>query len=612
MHTPLSFVRCISPLFFVSALSLVAPCALQGQTTSTQIDYTGSLYGYYRMEFNEPDQKHLPPVASFLAFRKKDPSRLLLGLGDNFGPEFGASIQMENLNTPDPSKGGCNLPQSVDPRTKETRPESLYKDDGRVAPRANCDNVLNFLMHAGFRAVVPGSQDFMYTAQWLRMSALLLSDAAGDSQQAPDIDNPDHATYLLGANLRIALKGDRCPLLFSRNPLGKDTIHCVGDGDQREPESLDWLTRLDRLSRQSSGGSVNPTVLAIQQLASDSTTKGAGRQSVLDELARDELKILQSAWGPRLRSLDQSENDASGRHKTGPQGVFGFPATGLLTQPVLVQILNVLDKLDLRDTQEYPHNSADRADFNTYKASLESVLGNLNKVADPKVSPTATKADLQRILGDCAKDSIGTCFVLTADARVAAENGLLRTIATEEKNIGYTVAHSADGSNVLVIGVTGQNTMKAVSQTNIRLCAVTGKDAVDSFGACGDRTTTGDGSAVAVDPVPITEAVVRAAELVAADQNQRPFDKIVVMAQMPHTEAEVLSERVSSLLRLDDEPYHVDAVISQAESGFGTLHVALNYQVSAKDPYSAPVVAPIPSYNSQTGDYPGQSLAPHH
>ena len=284
----------------------------------------------------------------------------------------------------------------------------------------------------------------------------------------------------------------------------------------------------------------------------------------------------------------------------------GLPATGLLTQPVLVQILNVLDKLDLRDTQEYPLNSADRADFNTYKASLETVLGNLNKVADPKCLRTATKDSLQKILGDCAKASIGTCFVLTADARVAAENGLLRTIATEEKNIGYTVAHSADGSNVLVIGVTGQNTMKAVSQTNIRLCAVTGKDAVDSFGACGDRTTTGDGSAVAVDPVPITEAIVRAAELVAADQNQRPFDKIVVMAQMPHTEAEVLSERVSSLLRLDDEQYHVDVVISEAESGFGTLHVSLNYQLSATDPYSAPVVAPIPSYNSQTGAYPGR------
>ena len=606
MRTPLSFVRCLSPLFVVSALSLLPPGALQGQTTSTQIDYTGSLYGYYRMEFNEPDQKHLPPVASFLAFRKKDPSRLLLGLGDNFGPEFGASIQLENLNTLDPSKGGCNLPQSIDPNTKETRPESLYKDDGRVAPRANCDNVLNFFMHAGFRAVVPGSQDFMYTAQWLRVSALLLSDAAGDPQQAPDIDNQDHATYLLGANLRITLKGDRCPLLFSQSPLDKDAFRCVGDGDQREPEPLDWLTRLDRLSRQSTGGSVNPTVLAIQQLASDSTTKGAGRQSVLDELARDELKILQSAWGSRLRSLVPSENEASGKGKSGAQGVFELPAKGLLSQTVLEQILSVLNKLDLADTPDYPVNSSDRADFNAYRASLTSVLGNLNKLADPSLPANPSKDQLQEILGDCAKDSMGTCFVLTADARLAAENGLLRTIAMEEKNIGYTVAQLADGSNVLIIGVTGQNTMKAVSQTNIRLCPGTGKDAVDTFGACGDRITTGDGSAVAVDPVPITEAVVRAAELVAADQNQRPFDKIVVMAQMPHTEAEVLSERVSSLLRLDDKPYHVDVVISQAESGFGTLHVALNYQVSTKDPYSAPVVAPIPSYNSQTGDYPGR------
>ena len=121
----------------------------------------------------------------------------------------------------------------------------------------------------------------------------------------------------------------------------------------------------------------------------------------------------------------------------------------------------------------------------------------------------------------------------------------------EEKDTGYTVAQLADGSNVLIVGVTGQNTMKAVSQTNIRLCPGTGKDFVDIFGACSDRFTTGEGTAVAVDPVPITEAIVRGAELLAADQSQRPFDKIVVMAQMPHTEAEVLSERVSSLLRLD-------------------------------------------------------------
>src|ERR1700722_19797348 len=609
MRTSLSFVRCRFPLLISMALPLLHPCFLRGQSNTTQIDYTGSLYGYYRMEYNEPDQKHLPPVKNFLdVYRKSNPDTLLIGLGDNFGPEFGASIQLENLDTPDPSKGGCNFPQSIDPNSKETRPESLYKDDGRFAPRANCDNVLNFMMHAGFRAVVPGSQDFMYTAQWLRVAGLLLSEADHDSQQSADIANHDHATDLLGANLLITMKGQRCPLLFSQNPLDRDAFRCIGNGDQLEPESLDWLTRLDRLSRQL-GGSGNPTVQAIQQLATDSANKAAGRQSVLDELARDELKILQSAWGSRLRSLVPAENDASGKYKSGPQGVFELPASGLLNQTTLQEILSVLGKLDLAATPEYPLDSADRADFNAYRASLTTILGNLIKLADPSLPPNPPRDVLQKILGDCAQVSIGTCFVLTADARVAAENGLLRSIESEEKDTGYTVAQLADGSNVLIVGVTGQNTMKAVSQTNIRLCPGTGKDPADIFGACGDRFTTGEGSAVAVDPVPITEAVVRGAELLAADQNERPFDKIVVMAQMPHTEAEVLSERVSSLLRLDaaqGRQFHVDAVISEAESGYGTLHVALSYQVSAKDPYSAPVVAPIPSYNSQTGDYPGR------
>ena len=122
MRRSLSFVRCLSPLFIASALSLLSPRALQGQSTTTQIDYTGNLYGYYRMEFNESDQNHLPPVKSFLDFRKSDPSRLLLGMGDNFGPEFGASIQLENLNTPDPSQGGCKLPQTVDPRHQRNPP----------------------------------------------------------------------------------------------------------------------------------------------------------------------------------------------------------------------------------------------------------------------------------------------------------------------------------------------------------------------------------------------------------------------------------------------------------------------------------------------------------
>jgi hypothetical protein len=607
MRISFSFVRRHLPIFIYLALP---PCILPGQSTTTQIDYTGSLYGYYRMEFNEPDQSHLPPVKSFLDFRKADSSRLLLGMGDNFGPEFGASIQLENLNTPDPAQGGCKLPQTIDPDTKETRPESLYKDDDRVAPRANCDNVLNFLMHAGFRAVVPGSQDFMYTAQWLRVSALMLANASQDPQQAPAIANRDHAAFILGANLLITMKGQRCPLLFSQDPLDRDAFRCTSDADGLEPEPLDWLDRLDRLSRQSGSQGGNPTVQAIQQLAADSAARAAGRQTVLDELAQDELKILQSAWGPRLGSLASPGNDASGKGKGDAPGIAELAGTGTLNQKTLEQILSVLNQLDLVYTPEHPLNPADRADFNTYRASLVTILSNLDKLADPSLPANPSKDLLQKALGDCAKaGSIGPCFVLSADARIAAENGLLRTIAMEEKDVGYTVAQLADGSSVLVIGVTGQSTMKAVSQTNVRLCPGSGKDPISAFGVCNDRITAGEGSAIAVDPVPVTEAIVRGAELLSADENQRPFDKVVVMAQMPHTEAEVLSERVSTLLRLDaiaGRRYYVDAVISEAESGYGTPHVDLSYLASAKGTYPAPVVAPIPSYDAQTGDYPGR------
>ncbi len=609
MRRYFSLVRCLSLISISVALPISAPSAIHGQSAKTEIDYTGSLYGYYRMEFNEPDQNHLPPVKSFLEFRKSDSSRLLLGMGDNFGPEFGAAIQLENLNTPAPSQGGCNLPQSVDPTTKETRPESLYKDDARIAPRANCDNVLNFLMHAGFRAVVPGSQDFMYTAQWLRVAALMLSDAAQDPQQSAAIDNHDHATYLLSANLRISLRGERCPLLFSQNPLSHDAFRCVGDATSLEPEPLDWLDRLDRLSRQSPDQSVNPTVQAIQQLASENFAKGAGRQLVLDELAQDELKIFQSAWGSRLGSLRTSGDGASGKG-SGGQGIVGLADTGPLDQKTIEKILVVLNQADLVIDPSHPSDSADRADFNTYRAALVTILANLSKLSDPSLPANASREIVQKTLGDCAKGgSIGPCFVLTPDARLAAENGLLRTVALEEKDLGYTVAQLADGSNVLVIGVTGQSTMKSVSQTNVRLCPGPGKDPADAFGVCGDRITSGNGTAVAADPVPITEAIIRGAELLAADQNQRPFDKIVVMAQMPHTEAEVLSERVSALLALDafsGNRYRIDAVISEAELGYGTPHIDLSYLASAKGAYSAPVVAPIPSYDPQTGDYPGR------
>ena len=180
---------------------------------------------------------------------------------------------------------------------------------------------------------------------------------------------------------------------------------------------------------------------------------------------------MQSAWGSRLGSLVPSEDAASGKDNHGAREIVELGGAGPLDQKTLDQILSALNQLDLVYTPEHPLDPADRADFNTYRASLVTVLSNLRKLADPSLPPNPAKELLLKTLGDCAKGgSIGPCFVLAADARLAAENGLLRTIAMEEKDVGYTVAQPADGSNVLIIGVTGQSTMKAVSQTNIRLC----------------------------------------------------------------------------------------------------------------------------------------------
>ncbi len=622
MHTRLFLVRSFCLLSVSTIFPLLFAGALRGQTAQTEIDYTGSLYGFYRMEYGEADQAHLPPVQSFLKFRQADSSRLLLAMGDNFGPEFGASIQLENLNTPDLSKGGCSLPQiQTSSGRLLPRPESLYKNDNRVPPKADCDNVLNFLMHAGFRAVVPGSQDFMYTALWLREAALRLSEAdKKNSAQNKEIANSDNRINLLGANLRITEKGGGagklCPLFFSQNPKAASAFRCVGDGTV--PEPLDWLDRLDRLSRSTSGQVGNSTLTALQQLASESAAHAAGRRMELDELVSDEIAILESAWGTRLRPLSLSVNDASGKEGNGGQGPAGPSGKDQFTAAVLAQHPDALDQLDLVGTPQNPVDPADRADLFTYRDRLKTILENLSKLPNASASANSSKEALQKLLGDCAKDSIGACFVLTNPARAAAANGLLRTIAMEEEDIGYTVANTADGNKVLIVGVTGQSTMTAVSQTNLSLCTGAPGSSTYPFGPCvGSRPkdigTSHGAQAFAADPVAIIVAVVRGAELQAADLNQRPFDRVVVMAQMPHTEAEVLSGRVSRRLFLAKAQHPVDVVFSEAESGFGTPHLTLSFPAPTQDTdsapqgtYAAPVVAPKPSYSSQTGSYPGK------
>lgn len=616
MRKAFSFICRLLPSCFPIVLPLLSAGSARAQTAATDVDYTGSLLGYYRMEFKEPDDKHLEPVKAFLKFRENDQNRLLLGMGDNFGPEFGAALQLENGAGPGPD-APCYL-EAVPSALGESRPESLYKDDGRVPNRADCDNVLNFLMHAGFRALVPGAQDFMYTARWLRVSALRLAEANEDEtlNEKAEINNLDHQTQLLGANLRISMKsapggqrgGVRCPLLFSKEPLGPG-VRCVGDGSQ--PETLDWLDRLDRLN--SEGG--QNTISALQVFSTQGNLQVAARQTALDELIHDEISILESAWGLRLNPLpDKNEPQ---KPIGAVQRISEAVGTGALTADAAGDLAGLLDRMTLSSAPGRQPDPADLKEFQIYRDRMKVILTNLSRrLRDPKED-----------LGDCVRQrSTGGCFVLSPDARAAAINGLLRTIAIEEKGIGYTVARSGNGGKVLIVGVVGPDTMNAVSATNLRLCPVPKRDPKNpvtpttAFGPCGDRTKAemaGYGSTVlASDPVSVAQALVRAAVLM-----EGRFDSVIVMAQMPVPEAEILSERVWKRLNVAyarsstspavapaiplPTPRYVDVVISEAESGYATQELTLRYPAPALARQPSPVVTPDPSYSSQDGSYPG-------
>ena len=673
MRTTLYLIRCISPLCLSIAFPLLVAGACHGQTTSprieyttnTQVDYTGSLLGYYRMEPTEVTAV-LPPVKKFLDYRNSDATaadghHLLLGMGDNFGPEFGASLQLENTGVP-----ACAQPPK-DTGDGETRPESLYKDDDRVAKLPQCDNVLNFLMHAGFRAVVPGRNDFMYTARWLRTATVRLARASQAQGGSPLINNDDHQLYLLAANLRIQFKGDlslqrkgsdgpryslngRCPLLFSDDPFSPDSPPCADTG---LAQPFDWLNRLDSLSTTNINGQ-SLTTQAMRQLATDAAIKAAGRDSILKLLVSDELAIMQSAWGawPEVLALSGKSGSGEGTSGAGQRKSKneGESSSGkkpnLSPQGVSDLIAHLQNWPECQSGAKFANavDTENAADMCTYRESLQVVLENFSaQLSASKDNKTIASCPVTN-----GTPSLGACFLLSDQARQAATNGLLRTIAKEQKNVGYTVATKADGQKILIIGVVGQNTMKEVSETNLRMCigldGKAGKDNPNSpeaydnpdsvwdgvhwpaeFGICYLRTTQQvaqkglSATAVALDPVVVSAELVRAAELVEGRVNG-----VVLMAQMPHTEAEVLAARVWERLATSPAQQPINIVISEAgetqtgtaasaqETGYDTPDLTLNYAYHPGDRNTVNtghpplVLTPFNGYpNPPDGRFPG-------
>jgi hypothetical protein len=518
-------------------------------TQPVRLYYTGKLFGYYRMEPNET--KPLGPVKAFLEQSdtwKAEPG-WLLGMGDNFGPEFGASIQF-----PGPAQDN---PCYEKPLPGEA-PRSLYKGADRTPLFARCDNVANFMLQAGYRAIVPGREDLIYTSRWLRTVAQKL--------RAPDAkaSNPDGRMVMLAANLRVIsnAKGAKtCSLLFGDNLLGAVATPCLSGANT--PSTFDWIDRLDKLAQEKTAKAVADSTVALgeENLAAlkgdtkpegeNSTTSTANKKSSVPQailqlaginstrVAENEQQILKAAWGARCGLLDAKNN----------WNTTAFKATPL----------------------RCPGYGTDEGDLNTYWESLSS--------------------DVQRtILSGSGKPIQAP--PLSRKAIFAAQRQFLRIVAAELKDTGYAVSgipteETRDGarpadrniSKVLFVGVVGKETTGPASSLNLQIGCDT----------CSELTTDQSGTVTVFDPVTAAVMAIRAARA----QEFAPFSSVVLMAQMPAPDAEILAARVrarlSAVADLDSPGQYVDVVLSEAQTDYQSDRVSLS-KVDVR--YTTPVFTP--------------------
>jgi hypothetical protein len=583
------------------------------------LNYTGALYGYYRVEPDSAFQVEPP-----FEFLKQNPgSGFLLGMGDNFGPEFGASVQRD--------LEGCK-PQLL--RVRHGRdswpPEGLYKDDARLPLMAECDNVARFLMLAGYRAIVPGKEDFMYSATWLRRIAILFHGVShaptANFLEDPDkktqydfisdgmrLRIPSHTPLMLASNLRLNFvaegmrdesptkkpKGDGtpCPLLFAWDPLSSSAEGCVSGGKRGNTVTtqMDWLQRLD-------------STLRVEQ--------GCHPQSSDQELCFPVAKSM---------NLQAREDDSFGRQLVENQAQLVLTTLRLFPQDEVRSLkcaINLLESDQHKAMGNLEHESAAPC-TNSDRSSnpdLESWIKNNCSAATADKDLCWVLRALQnsfKQLSNTTKPSDKN-FLFPPKARQTAIRLLLRAIACEQWNVGYTIS-----DRILVIGVVGRETMNAVPPGNLEICTKWTSDAsqdahtkdLDSCDKPSSRESAHRSTKGAVpftdrrrlvgrvqvgDPALAVTTLLRGAWL-GKDLPCSEFDKVVVMAQMPRTEAEELGARILSSLSTtreygaSSELPHVDLILSEAQTG----HVSTNLELRYSGDSLIPVLTPTPAWYLQ-------------
>ena len=574
--------RAAAPLLL---LALIPPAArLYAQDVT--VNYTGRLFGYYRIEATEPldhgNSAKLSAVRFFLDKRAdqkaKGPAALLLGMGDNFAPEFGASIQQEFKGpnvTSDwaPCRASAQAPENTE-HLKEREhfaPESLYKSEFRLPVMADCDNVTRFLMAAGYRAIVPGREDFIYSATWLRRIAALMKGASDPAlvhrspfkteadriaefshedsakpprewkNQASVIESQGNKLHMLAANLRVTVvdpddktKKTSCPLLFA-DDLAPEVL-CV-KGENAVTQQMDWLRRTDQSLRR--------------QVAESLTRQAESTREFNTQLIENQQAILNTLVQGYKDQLSPDE------------------------QATLSDIASCT--FDPTKPASKPEPNFGKTPKSCKELSLQPAL---NSPAIPRDSLFAVAEDLiDKIHADDLTTKTFHNVLLPEKSRGYIVPLLLHLIYQEQKNIGYTIADLPNGKHAVVIGVVGTETMQEISHDYFTLfpddwdCHDPNPDLKNNI-VCRNKPEfkVKEGVVSAVFP-PSTNPKAKRFDLSVGDPRfavttllraawaeklnnpkDADIDFVIVMAQMPHTEADELGAHV----RGDIEQWYTD------------------------------------------------------
>lgn len=240
---------------------------------------TGKLFGYFRSPNKQTETDGIAPghpcpeaetiqsnetvmspdAVEFMKVAGKYNRSILLGTGDNFSPNYYSRVIVPDSLNPHPDSLNLHKEEEEWDPFQQTAGWVTYKKISRELwgylrtglGTVPTDNVACFLSYAGYKAIVPGKQDFFYGPERLRQLARFLAGM-------PETYSHYHPVQMLASNLVIQTTWarDHKPVADSMKgppPLPFDTQY--GRSDSRQKVEVEDFT---------DGGFVYPSLRRIK------------------------------------------------------------------------------------------------------------------------------------------------------------------------------------------------------------------------------------------------------------------------------------------------------------------------------------------------------------